>query len=305
MASYSTILLLSLLANGESGVHGFADWGAAGNSNFQFLEDALGEETAKTLASSDVTLTAAEERALYINLTGTLGANVSVYTNDRKGFWIVSNGTSGAYSVTFSTTSGSGATVTQGRKALFYSDGTDQIKVFESRVVGTDVQAYDAGLASIAGLTTAADRMIYTSGSDTYAVATLTSFARTILDDANAGAVRTTISALAATDTITDAISGLIEVPDDQDYRLVVKAPFAGTITETVTRSASGTATATFKVNTTALGGTANSVSSTEDAQAHGSSNTFVAGDDIVLTVSSNSSCVDLSFTIKFTRALS
>jgi hypothetical protein len=40
--------------------------------------------------------------------------------------------------------------------------------------IGTDVQAFDAGLLSIAGLTTAADRSIYTTASDTYAVYTLT-----------------------------------------------------------------------------------------------------------------------------------
>ncbi|MCA1403693.1 tail fiber protein [Ensifer sp. IC3342] len=59
--------------------------------------------------------------------------------------------------------------------------------------IGTNVQAYDAGLQSIAGLTTAADRMIYTTASDTYAVATLTSFARTLLDDASNSAARTTL----------------------------------------------------------------------------------------------------------------
>lgn len=104
--------------------------------------------------------------------------------------------------------------------------------------------------------------------------------------------------------TFTDAISGVIETPDDQDYRLIVNFPFAGTIASTTTRSASGTCTATFKVNTTALGGTANSVSSTEQEQTHSTSNTFVAGDDLVLTVSSNSTCVDMSFTVEFTRTL-
>lgn len=49
----------------------------------------------------------------------------------------------------------------------------------------------------------------------------------------------------------------------------------------------------------------ANSVSSSEQSQSHSSSNAFSAGDDIQLTISSNSSCADLSFTIKYTRTLS
>jgi hypothetical protein len=59
--------------------------------------------------------------------------------------------------------------------------------------IGTNVQAYDAGLQSISGLTTAADRTIYTTAADTYAVTTLTSFGRSIMDDADAAAGRTTL----------------------------------------------------------------------------------------------------------------
>lgn len=110
--------------------------------------------------------------------------------------------------------------------------------------------------------------------------------------------------ALKASSTFIDCIAGVIETPANKDYRVVVKAPFAGTINETTTISASGTCTATFKVNTTALGGTANSVSNSEQSQTHSSSNTFVAGDDIVITVSSNSSCSMMSFSIKVTRSI-
>ena len=56
-----------------------------------------------------------------------------------------------------------------------------------------NLQPLDAGLTSISGLTTAADKMIYTTGSDTYAVTALTSAGRAILDDADAAAQRTTL----------------------------------------------------------------------------------------------------------------
>jgi len=60
-------------------------------------------------------------------------------------------------------------------------------------------QTLDAGLTSIAGLTTAADKMIYTTALDAYAVASLTAFARTILDDADASTVRTTLGLVIGT----------------------------------------------------------------------------------------------------------
>ena len=62
--------------------------------------------------------------------------------------------------------------------------------------IGVDIQAYDAGLQSIAGLTTAANQGIYLTASDTYAVYSFTAAGRALLDDADAAAQRTTLGLL-------------------------------------------------------------------------------------------------------------
>ena len=65
--------------------------------------------------------------------------------------------------------------------------------------IGTDVQAYDAGLASISSLTTSADKMIYTTALDTYAVTSLSSFGRSLVDDADAATARATLGLVIGT----------------------------------------------------------------------------------------------------------
>lgn len=133
---------------------------------------------------------------------------------------------------------------------------------------------------------------------------------------ATSGAYSTTLTATGATNVTLPTsgtlatnsqvgfFAGFIESPSDKTYRVATNIPFGCTINSITTKSVSGTCTLTGKIDTVALGGTANSVSSSEQTQNHVSANTAASGTDIDITISSNSSCADLSFLIKYTRTL-
>lgn len=123
-------------------------------------------------------------------------------------------------------------------------------------------------------------------------------------EDVDLGDLSTNTAAIAANTTdIAAPIHTLhVETVADQDYVLTFDAPYAGTITTLRAKTESGTCTVTGYINGVALGGTACSAATTADEQAHASANAYSKGDEIKITVTSNSSATDLEVTFYGTR---
>lgn len=76
-------------------------------------------------------------------------------------------------------------------------------------------QPLDATLTALAALSTSADQMIYSTGADAFSMTGLTSFARSVLDDANALTMRSTLG-VGVSDVIqfnSLILSGYVQLP--------------------------------------------------------------------------------------------
>lgn len=98
--------------------------------------------------------------------------------------------------------------------------------------IGTNVQAYDAELAAIAGLTSAADKVPYFTGSGTAAVADFTSYGRTLVAAADQTVLKPTESLIIACGDETTAITtGTAKVTFRMPYAFTLTAVRASVTT--------------------------------------------------------------------------
>jgi hypothetical protein len=128
--STSANLKLTVQATGENS----GTWGQITNTNLLILEQAIGGYSSVALnATTGATLTysngaLSNGKDAVIKLTGTITASVNVVIPDSvEKTYIIENATSGAFTVTVKTSSGTGVTwsATDKGKKMVYSDGTN------------------------------------------------------------------------------------------------------------------------------------------------------------------------------------
>ena len=132
--STSANLKLTVQTTGENS----GTWGQITNTNLLILEQAIGGYDAVALnATTGATLTfsngvLSNGKNQVLRLTGTITANVNVVIPDSiEKTYLVENATTGSFTVTFKTTSGTGttwSTTDKGYKIL-YSDGTNVVDI--------------------------------------------------------------------------------------------------------------------------------------------------------------------------------
>ena len=129
--STSASLKLTVQATGENS----GTWGQITNTNLLIVEQAIGGYDTFNLTNANRALTfsngaVSNGKNAVIKLTGTLSTNVNVTIPDSiEKTFIVANGTSGAYTVQFKTSSGTGVTwaATDKTTKMVFSDGTNVV----------------------------------------------------------------------------------------------------------------------------------------------------------------------------------
>jgi hypothetical protein len=228
MATYTINGGITKIATGdESGT-----WGDTTNTNFDIIDkltngvvDITLSGTTHTLTTTDGAVSDGMSKVLVLGGTPSGTNTITVEPNNAQKLYFVKNNS--GQSVIFTQGSGTTVTIADGESDIIYCDGgsgsanvvslstnlpnflkasndlSDVASPATARTnlglaIGTDVQAYDASLASIASLPTIADKMLYTTGPDVYTTTTVTAFARTILDDPDGGTVIATLGITAS-----------------------------------------------------------------------------------------------------------
>ena len=88
--------------------------------------------------SANVTLTEIESRYPAIDMTGAITANISFIVTTTPKLFIIKNSSTGDFTITVKTSSGTGIVVARGARELLYCDGTNVVVPLPVRAVSAD-----------------------------------------------------------------------------------------------------------------------------------------------------------------------
>lgn len=174
-------------------------WDAGGGEWIAAPSSGSGAPTTASYVVLGTNATLTAERVLTggtgIGLTdGGAGSTLTVAISDAE-LLAIAGLTSAADRLPYFTGSGTAALATFSAFARTLVDDADASAARSTLgvAIGSDVAAYDAGLASLATVDTAADLLPYTTAANTWGATALTSFARGLLDDTDASGARSTL----------------------------------------------------------------------------------------------------------------
>lgn len=171
-STYSSRLRLDKMARGDD----IDFWDTALNANFDLIDSSISGREAISTTGGTTTLTTAngsadQARMAFLDVSGVLVSNATITCPDSVSkHYIVKNGTTGAFTLTVKTVSGTGVLVNQGFTTLVWSDGTN---VYNALTTTETLDVTDSGFTihdnsdttkkvqfQVSGLTTATTRTL-------------------------------------------------------------------------------------------------------------------------------------------------
>jgi hypothetical protein len=205
-------------------------WGTYTDTNFALVEESVSGVLSKSVAgSADVTLTSTnftsdESRHAVLEFTGALTGNINVIIPNVQKTYFLYNNTSGSYTLSIKTSSGTAVQIPQGSKEYVYCDGGNAIVT----LLGT---THSTNVATVAGEITPTNNVSTLAGiaANVTTVAGVYADVTTVATSVTAGHVAIVSGINAAVSSVSDNMPDVSTVAGDSANLQTVAGQISGT----------------------------------------------------------------------------